>query len=190
VRQAANDEEQHSMGVTVYSRLGDLLRARNLTVADLQDRIAARFGLAVDARTLDRLARSERVRRPDLEVAAAVASVLDIGLDDLFAVDAVPLGAEDTTDSYDPAEGDDILAPEQSRRLSELFDLRDRRSLTEEEQVELNALVAAWGRAVNERGIHELAARRGVPVEQMRAEVLADVERALAWWREAQANQA
>jgi hypothetical protein len=90
----------------------------------------------------------------------------------------------------DPAEEDGILALEQSRRLSELFDLQDRRSLTEEEQVELNALVATWGRAVNERGIHELAARRGVPVEQMRAEVLADVERALAWWREAQANQA
>ena len=115
--------------------------------------------------------------------------MLDIGLDDLFAVDAVPLGAEDTIDSHDPAEGDDILAPEQSRRLSELFDLRDRRPLTEVEQVELNALVAAWGRAVNERGIHELAVRRGVPVEQMQAEVLADVERALAWWREAQANQ-
>ena len=94
------------------------------------------------------------------------------------------------TDSYDPAEGDDILAPERSRRLSELFDLQDRRPLTEEEQVELNALVAAWGRAVNERGIHELAARRGVPVEQMRAEVLADVDRALAWWREVQADPA
>ena len=94
------------------------------------------------------------------------------------------------TDSYDPAEGDDILAPEQSRRLSEFFDLQNRRPLTEEEQVELNALVAAWGRAVNERGIHELAARRGIPVEQMRAEVLADVERALAWWREAQADPA
>jgi hypothetical protein len=38
--------------------------------------------------------------------------------------------------------------------------------------------------------LHGLAARRGVPVEQMRAEILADVERALAWWREAQANQA
>ena len=94
------------------------------------------------------------------------------------------------TDSYDPADGDDILAPEQSRRLSELFDLRDRRPLTEEEQVELNALVAARRRAVNERGIHELAARRGVPVEQMRAEVLADVDRVLTWWQETQANQA
>jgi hypothetical protein len=43
---------------------------------------------------------------------------------------------------------------------------------------------------VNDRGIRELAARRGIPVEQMRAEVLADVERALAWWREVQADPA
>src|SRR2546429_4405556 len=77
---------------------------------------------------------------------------------DIFTGDAVPLDAEDPADSYDPAEGDDILDLEQSR-LSELFDLQDRRPLTEEEQVELNPLVAAWGRAVNERGIHEL--RRG-----------------------------
>jgi hypothetical protein len=100
------------------------------------------------------------------------------------------LGGEDPADSYDPAEGDDIFDLERSCRLLEFFDLRDQGPLTEEEQVELNALVAAWGRAVNERGIHELAARRGVPVDQMRAEVLADVERALAWWREARANQA
>jgi hypothetical protein len=32
--------------------------------------------------------------------------------------------------------------------------------------------------------------RRGVPVEQMQAEALADVDRAIAWWREAQANPA
>ena len=42
---------------------------------------------------------------------------------------------------------------------------------------------------MNERGVHDLAARRGVLVEQMRAEILADVERALAGWQEAQANQ-
>jgi hypothetical protein len=60
----------------------------------------------------------------------------------VVASDAVPLGAEDTTASYEPAEGHDILDPEQSRRLSELFDLRDRCPLTKEEQVELNALVA------------------------------------------------
>src|SRR5438105_1252384 len=153
------------MGVTVYSRLGELLRARNLTVADLQNRIAARFGLAMDARTLDRLARSDRVPGPGGRRGGRVRAGHRAGRP--LRRRAVPLGTEDTIDSHDPAEGDDILAPEQSRRLSELFDLRDRRPLTEVEQVELNALVAAWGRAVNERGIHELAARRGVPVEQM-----------------------
>jgi len=45
------------MSVMVYSRLGDVLRTRNLTVGDLQRQIAARFDFAVDARTLDRLAR-------------------------------------------------------------------------------------------------------------------------------------
>ena len=40
------------------------------------------------------------------------------------------------------------------------------------------------------RGISELAARRGMPVEQLRAEVLADVERARAWWRAVQDDPA
>ena len=104
------------MGLMVYSRLGDLLRARHLTVDDLQRQIAARFGLAVDARTLDRLARDERVRRPDVEIAAA--AVLDARLDDLFAVDALPLGENGTTGTDQRAEQEDVLPPEQSRRLS------------------------------------------------------------------------
>ena len=45
------------MSIMVYSRLGDLLRVRNLTVRDLRHRIAARFGPALDTRTLERLAR-------------------------------------------------------------------------------------------------------------------------------------
>jgi hypothetical protein len=49
------------MGVVVYSRLGDVLRARNLSVDDLQRHIAAHFDLATDTRTLDRLTRGERV---------------------------------------------------------------------------------------------------------------------------------
>ncbi len=38
------------ISVMVYSRLGDVLRNRNLTVGELRQRIAARFELAVDAR--------------------------------------------------------------------------------------------------------------------------------------------
>ncbi len=75
------------MSVMVYSRLGDLLRDKNVTVRDLQQRLAARFGLMVAVRTLDRLARTDRVRRPDLELAAASAEVLGVGLSEIFAVE-------------------------------------------------------------------------------------------------------
>jgi len=166
------------MSVMVYSRLGDVLRTRNLTVGDLQRQIAARFDFTVDARTLDRLARDERVRRPDMEIAAAAAAALDARLDDIFAI------------ADNPREADDVLSPVQSRRLSELFDLQDDGRLTATERIELDALVAAWGQAVNERGIRDLAARRGVPVEEMRAEVLADVDHALVWWRAVQDDPA
>jgi len=183
------DKEDGRMSVMVYSRLGDVLRTRNLTVGDLQRQIAARFDFAVDARTLDRLARDERVRRPDMEIAAAAAA-LDARLDDIFAIDALPRGDEDATGADKPHEADDVLSPVQSRRLSELFDLQDDGRLTATERIELDALVAAWGRAVNEQGIRDLAARRGVPVEEMRAEVLADVDHALVWWRAVQDDPA
>ena len=177
------------MSVMVYSRLGDLLRVRNLTVSDLQRQIAARFGLTVDTRMLERLARAERVRRPDLEVAAAAAAVLDASLNDVFAVEAVPVIDRDATGASDNAE-DDILDPNQSRRLQTLFDLRERRPLTPEEQAEMRALVAEYGHRVHERGVRELAERRNLPLEQVRAEVAADFERALAWWDEVQADPA
>jgi len=181
------------MSVMVYSRLGDLLRTQNLTVSDLQRHIAARFGWMVDARTLDRLTRGERVRQPDMATATAAAATLDVTLDDilLFLVDVMPMGDEGEigTDRTDDEE-DDVLAPEQSRRLSDLFDLRSQRPLIDAERAELDALVGAWGRAVSERGFHDLARRRSVPVEQVRAEALADVDRALAWWRAVQADPA
>jgi len=178
------------MGVMVYSRLGDLLRARHLTVDDLHRQIAARFDLAVDARTLDRLARDERVRRPDVEIAAAAAAVLDARLDDIFAVDALPVVEDGSIGTDQRAEQDDVLPSEQSRRLSELFDLRDRRPLTDNERVELDALVGAWGRAISEGEYTEVARRRGIPVEQVRAESLAEIERVLAWWKDVEADPA
>jgi transcriptional regulator with XRE-family HTH domain len=170
------------MSVMVYSRLGDLLRTRNLTVGDLQRQIAARFGWAVDTRTLDRLARAERVRRPDLELAAAAAEALDVSLNDVFAVE--------TTPKDDLADEDDILDPEQSRRLQQLFDLQDRRSLSEDEQAEMHALVAEYGRRVYEQGVRHIAAKRGLPVDLIRAEVTADLERMIAWRRDLEANPA
>jgi transcriptional regulator with XRE-family HTH domain len=177
-----------SMSVMVYSRLGDLLRVRNLTVSDLQRQIAARFGLTVDTRMLERLARAERVRRPDLEVAAAAAAVLDVSLNDVFAVEAVPVDDEDAPGASNAE--DDILDPNQSQRLQALFDVRERRPLTPDEQAEMRALVAEYGHRVHERGVRELAERRNLAVEQVRAEVAADFERALAWWDEVQADPA
>jgi len=170
------------MNVMVYSRLGDLLRARNLTVSDLQHQIAARFGRTVDARTLDRLARAERVRRPNLELAATAAKALDVSLNDVFAVETGP------TD--DLADEEDILDPAQSRRLQKLFDLQDRRSLSEDEQAEVRALVAEYGRRVYDRGVRGIAAKRGLPVDQVRVEVTADLERMIAWRREIEADPA
>jgi hypothetical protein len=43
---------------------------------------------------------------------------------------------------------------------------------------------------VHERGVRELAERRNRPLEQVRAEVAADFERALAWWDEVQTDPA
>lgn len=134
------------MGVMVYSRLGDLLRARELTVDDLQRQIAARFGLAVDVHTLDRLARDERVRRPDVEIAAAAAAVLDARLDDIFAVDAMSMDDEGAASRHRSDDEEDVLLPEQSRRLSDLFDLQDYGRLTDDERAELDVLVGAWAR--------------------------------------------
>src|SRR2546423_3312846 len=176
-----------SMSVMVYSRLGDLLRVRNLTVSDLQRQIAARFGLTVDTRTLDRVVRAERVRRPDLEVAAAAAAVLEVSLNDVFAVEAIPVDDGDAMSASNDAE-DDILDPDQSQRLLALFDLHERRPLTLDEQAKMRALVAEYGHRVHERGVRELAQRRNLPMEQVRAEVAADFERALAWWDEVQAD--
>ncbi len=176
-----------SVSVTVYSRLGDLLRTRNLTVSDLQHQIAARFGRTVDARTLDRLARAERVRRPDLEVAATAAEALDVSLNDVFAVETAPANAgEPPVD--DLADEEDILDPTQSRRLQKLFDLQGRRALSADEQAEMRALVAEYGRRVHEEGVRRIAEQRHLPLEQARAEIAEDFEQRLAWWAEVQAD--
>jgi hypothetical protein len=88
------------------------------------------------------------------------------------------------------AEEDDYLSPEQSRRLQILFDRQDQRTLSPDERAGLDSLVATYGRALNEGDIRDLAAQRGIPVDRMRAEVLAETERALAWWQEVQADPA
>jgi len=125
------------MGVMVYSRLGDLLRARHLTVDDLQRQIATRFGLAVDTRTLDRMTRADRVRRPDLELAAAAAEALDVSLNDVFAVETAPAndGSSSTDDLVDE---EAILDPAQNRRLRMLFDLQEQRPLRDRQAIKIS----------------------------------------------------
>ncbi len=176
------------MGVMVYSRLGDALRNQGLTVSELQRQITLRFGLTVDVRTLDRLSQDDRVRRPNLEVAAAAAAVLGVGLDDIFVMRITHADTDGV--GMERAGDEDVLDPDQSRRLGDLLEAQDWRSLTSDERAELRALVAAWGRHANEQALRDIAARREQPIEQVRADVAADLDRALAWWDDVQADPA
>ncbi len=178
------------MGIAVYSRLGDVLRNQDLTVSDLQRRIAARFGLAVDVRTLDRLARADRVRRPNLEIVAAAAGVLGVGFDDIFVVRTTSADTNGPDMGRAGDEEEDVLDPDQSRRLEDLLEAQDWRTLTGDEHAELRALVAEWGHRANEQALRDIAAKRGQPIEQVRADVAADLDRALVWWEEVQADPA
>lgn len=171
------------MSVAVYPRLSELLRARQLTVAELERRIEARYGLPVDPKTLYRLAAAAPVQRADLEVAGAVAAILGVGLGDLFDVHAVPVDEHDE-------QGATTLDTDHSRRLAELFDRQARDALDREERDELEALVAEYGRRLHERRIREAALQRGISIEEARREAAAEFEDALAWWRSLEAQPA
>ncbi len=118
------------------------------------------------------------VRQADLEVAGAVAAVLGVDLGEFFDVEAAPV--------LPPAEP--ILDPEQDRRLDELFDAQSRRSLTPAEQHEVEALVAEYSRRLQERDLPRIAAKRNISVDQARREIKAELESAVAWWREFEAD--
>lgn len=173
----------------VSSRLGDVPRNQGLTAHDLRQRIAARFELVVDARALDRLAQADHVYRPNLRIAAAAADILGVGLDDLFVLKTTTV---DDVDGLEPEraldEKDDYLDPVQSLRLEDLFEAQDWRDLTNDERAELRSLTAAWGRRASEQALRDTTARRGQPLEQVRADVAADLDRALAWWTDVQAD--
>ena len=66
------------MGVAVYPRLSELLRANQLTVAELERQIEQRFGLEVDPKTLYRLSHTDPVQRADLQIAGAAAAILGV----------------------------------------------------------------------------------------------------------------
>lgn len=82
----------------------------------------------------------------------------------------------------------DILDPDQSRRLHELYDQQGRRSLMDDEWVELESLVAAYGHRLHERRMRELAQRHGISVEQAERDTAADLADALDWWQEVQSD--
>jgi len=46
------------------------------------------------------------------------------------------------------------------------------------------------GDIANEQALQEIAAKRGQPIERVRADVDADLDRALAWWADVQADPA
>ncbi len=80
------------MRIAVYPRLGDVLDAKNVTVPELKRRIEERFDLSVDLETLYSLSLDdEPIRHVDIRVAEAVAAVLDVPLDDLFACRMAPI---------------------------------------------------------------------------------------------------
>ena len=171
------------MPVTVYPRLGDVLRGQNLTVAELERQIEQRYGVSVDRKTLHRLTYPEPIERVDLEVTGAVAAVLGIGIGDLFEVEAVTVGNGDGS-----AEGGELNADE-SRRLSELFDQQARRALREGEHHELRSLVDKYGQLLRERLLRGRAARERVLVEEARARTDAELARMLSWWQRVEGNE-
>lgn len=172
------------MGIAVYPRLGQLLEANRMTVAELERQIESRFGMSVDSKTLYRLTHADAVQRADLEIAGAAAAVLGVGLDDVFDVRVVRVDSNESAPTG--ALGD--LAPEQSRRLSELFDRQSRGELTEDERREMEGLVKEWGSRQHEYRLRHIAALRGVTVEEARAQIAAEFEKALEWWREFEAD--
>jgi len=133
--------EGGKVSVRIYSRLGDVLRLKGISVTDLRSSIANRFGFAPDMRTLARWARPARVRRLDMELAWTVAAVLDVRLEEVFAMEE----PDETADR--------VLDPEEGRRLHELYNVRRDRGLTEAEQSEMDALIATYSRRTYERGV-------------------------------------
>jgi hypothetical protein len=175
------ERREMDLGIAVYPRLDALLRERGLTVAELERRIERQFGMRVDPKTLYRLTHADPVQRADLEIAGAAATILGVGLDDIFDVQATPTAG--TSDAIEYA-----LSPEQSRRMSELFRRQDYVGLTTTEQAELQALVNASARQLHELRIREIAELRGVSVEQARHDVAQELEEALKWWEAFEAD--
>lgn len=94
----------------------------------------------------------------------------------------LPLAIGLASPSLDAAERPAVLAPEQGRRLAELFERQAAGALTDDERRELESLVDEYGRLLHERQLGLFALRHGCTTEQARHEVEAGFDRARAWW--------
>jgi hypothetical protein len=156
--------------IAVVPQLGRILRERGVTVLALQRAIAERFGRIPDDKTLYGLAGDKPVQRPDLNVAAAAATVLRVPIGDLFRVEVPP---PPTTGSVEA----------DSRRAAELFALRAEGRLDEAGQRELDALLGRFQEYRRQELLDELARRDGKPVEQVAGEASAELFDAVRGWR-------
>ncbi len=169
------------MGIAVYPRLSELLRAHNLSVAELERRLKRRFGFQIDPKTLYRLTHADPIQRADLEIAGAVAAILGVGLDDIFDVRVTPLSTNGDV-------ADDDLTTAESRRLAELFDCQATTGLTTTERAELERLVDEFGRRLHEQRLHEIAELRGISIDQARSDMAAELRETVQWWHHFEAD--
>ncbi len=173
--------------VRIYSRLGDVLRHRGVSVTELRTSVADRFGIAADRRTLARWARPARVRRLDLELAWAIASVLGVPLEEVSS----PLRSLPTTGIVRaPAPQTVLIDPAQERRLRELYRLQGDPGLSDVEREEMSVLVGEYNHRAYERGVQAIAARDGREVTEVTAALDAERARVIAWYAELDADPA
>ncbi|HZS86582.1 MAG TPA: helix-turn-helix transcriptional regulator [Chloroflexota bacterium] len=173
------------MSLAVYSRVGSLLQEAGVDLEDLRARVAARYGVSIDRRTLDALTRDGRLQRPDIEVLEAIALILQIPVDDLLDVRTVGVA--------EPASGvsDDVLLDtERDARLRALAEQRDwgELPLSPVEQRELETLIAEAGRALVERDLAAAAQRLDLPVEVARMYIATQTADATQFWSDLMAE--
>jgi len=121
---------------------------------------------------------------------AAAADILGVGLDDLFVLKTTATDTDGQETERTADEKEDYLDPVSSRRLEDLFEAQDWRELTHDERAELRSLTVEWGHRANEQALRKLASMRGQSIEQVRADVAADLDRANAWWTDVQTDPA
>ena len=156
------------MSVSVIPRLRQLLEQRGLTIAELERRIEQEYGERVDPKGLYRLASDAPMQRADLRIAGAAASVLEVGLGDLFTIEATRLGRAQPQAAY--------LSPDQARRLAQLLDRQARGRLSRDEHHEMDELVEQYGQRLHDARVREYARQRGLSLDQARGELQRDLD--------------